>query len=177
MICKTEKEAAEFIRKLSEYELISCCVWIGIAAIQICTCYGAIAGVWNIFVGISRYQMIDRVKARDARIPSEHEGLGMLITIALVNLILGGVIGIVLVAFDYYVRNQILENRHVFNCELSEGQQAKAQTPSGSPMPPSQDDSVELLTRLARLHEHGAISLEEFAKLKQEILDQFRQAK
>ena len=177
MICKTEKEAADFIRKLSEYELISCSVWIGIAIIQICTCYGAIAGVWNIFVGISRYQMIDRVKARDSRIPAEHEGLGMLIAIALINLILGGVVGIVLVAYDYYMRNQILENRHVFNCEAQDtANDTQTQAPHPSESKSGQDDAMDLLTRLARLKEQGALTPQEFTDMKQSLLEQFRKS-
>ena len=178
MICKTEKDAAEFIRKLAEYELISCCIWIAIAVLQICTCYGSIAGVWNICVGVSRYRMIARIKARDARIPSEHERLEMLIVIALVNLILGGVIGIALVAFDYYVRNQILENRHVFNCEApDEGTETQTQAPHSTEHNPGQDEAMDLLTRLSRLREQGALTLQEFTEMKQSLLDQFRQAK
>lgn len=116
MRCETEAEKASLIRKLSEYEIISGFLWLSLAIGQMCTCCLAIAGIWNIFVAASRFLMIPRIKARDAKVPEAYEGLGMLIAIGVVNLFLGGLIGILWLAFDYiFIRNQILENRHVFN--------------------------------------------------------------
>ena len=39
---------------------------------------------------------------------------GWLVTMAAVNLLLGGVIGLVFVAFDAYIRSQILKNAQLF---------------------------------------------------------------
>jgi hypothetical protein len=167
MLCKTEKDAAEFIRKTAEYELISGIIWIIIAIIQICTCYCVVAGVWNIFVAVSRFKSIARVKARDPEIPKEEEdGLTSLIIVGVVNLIFGGVIGIACVCFDYFVRGRIMENKHVFNgIVLSESESGTVSEES---------DTASLLTRLARLHQQGALSDEEFNKMKQQLLNNFR---
>ena len=87
---------------------------LGIAIIQLISIYGAIAGIWNIIAGISRIQMVKRIKARESSIPNDFAGMGGLLTIGIVNLLLGGVIGLVFVAFDFFVRDKILSNRHLF---------------------------------------------------------------
>lgn len=163
MRCENEREASEFIRKIAEYELISGIVWLVIAILQLCSCWLAFAGGWNLVVAIMRFMSISRIKARDAKIPQEHEGVGTLIALGVINLLLGGIIGVGMAVFDYVIRNKILENRHVFT---------GGSTPESNVRPDSVDgdDEMELLTRLARLREEGALTEEEFDRLKKELL-------
>ena len=168
MPCKSEPEAAEFIRKTVEHELISGVCWLVLALIQVCTCYGIFAGIWNICIAVSRFKAISRVKARDPGIPKKAEnGLASLILLAFVNLILGGVIGIVLVGFDYFVRGRILENRHVFNGRIPSAANPFLEEDEM----PEPDEVVPLVRRLADLYELGGLSDEEFQVLKHEILE------
>ena len=102
------------IRRISDYERISGIIWIVFGALQICTIYLALAGAWNIYAGIACIGTSKRILERDARIPKAFEGIGMLVAFFVINLIFGGVIGILFVAFDFYIRDLILKNAHLF---------------------------------------------------------------
>lgn len=108
-----QHEAAT-IRRISEYERISGCLWIIIGAIQCLTIFAIIAGVWNIFAGLSRIKIAPVIMQRDARIPKMFEGVAQLIIIALINIFLGGIIGIIFIIFDFVIRDMILRNRKLF---------------------------------------------------------------
>jgi hypothetical protein len=110
-----ESSEDALIRRIADYERISGILWIGIAIVQLITVYGAIAGIWNIVAGVSRIMTVKRIKARDSSIPTEFESVAQLIIIGIINLVLGGVIGVVFVAFDFFIRDKILSNRHLFD--------------------------------------------------------------
>lgn len=111
-----ETDTETLIRRIADYERISAILWMVLGIIQICSVYGIIAGVWNIFASISRFTLIKRIRARELGVPKAYEGITQLVIIGLVNLFLGGVIGVLFVAFDFYVRDQVLKNAHLFNC-------------------------------------------------------------
>lgn len=103
-----------FLRRMSDYEKVSGILWIGLAAVQIVSLVGIVAGVWNVFAAISRLGISKRILQRNPEIPKDYEGITQLIVIAAINLFLGGVIGIVFVAFDFYIRDLVLRNVHLF---------------------------------------------------------------
>ncbi|HET8942619.1 MAG TPA: DUF4339 domain-containing protein [Rudaea sp.] len=103
------------IRRLADYEKISAWLWMILGIVQVLTLVAAIAGVWNIFAAYSRFHVVPRIKARDPEIPTAYEELGGIILIGVVNLFVGGVIGVVFAVFDLYVRDKVLSNRHLFN--------------------------------------------------------------
>lgn len=105
----------QIIRRLADYEKISAWLWMILGIVQVLTLVAAIAGVWNIFAAYSRFHVVPRIKARDPEIPTAYEGLGGIILIGVVNLFVGGVIGVVFAVFDLYVRDKVLSNRHLFN--------------------------------------------------------------
>jgi hypothetical protein len=55
------------------------------------------------------------ILARDARVPAAYEGVAQLIIIGILNLLLGGVIGVLFVVFDFIIRDMVLGNRHLFD--------------------------------------------------------------
>ena len=117
------------IRRLADYERVSGILWILLAIIQICTIVGAIAGVWNIVAGASRLSLVKRIQRRDPSVPREFEGVASLVIIGIINLILGGVIGVIVVGLDFYIRDKVLTNRHLFATPEDERmQRAKATT-------------------------------------------------
>jgi hypothetical protein len=73
-----------------------------------------LAGIWNIIAGVGRLGLGKRIKARDASIPAEFESLTGLVLIGIVNFLVGGVIGLAFVAFDFFVREKVLTNSHLF---------------------------------------------------------------
>jgi hypothetical protein len=97
-----ENSDDDLIRRIADYERISGILWIGIAILQLISIYGALAGIWNIIAGIVRIKTAKRIRIRESLIPSEFEGVANLVTIGIINLALGGVIGIVFVGFDFF---------------------------------------------------------------------------
>ncbi|MFP5345722.1 MAG: hypothetical protein ACLGIA_01635 [Actinomycetes bacterium] len=77
--------------------------------------YAVIAGLWNLFAGISRVRASKSIAARHRHVPAAYEGIGQLVVLAVLNVLLGGVIGIVFIILDVYVRDQVLKNRHLFD--------------------------------------------------------------
>jgi hypothetical protein len=112
------REAAEssdtLIRRISDYARISGILWIVLGSIQVLSIVGAIAGAWNIFAGITRLQAATRISNRDPKVPGEFNGITGLVSIGIINLLLGGVIGLLFVAFDFVIRDKILSNPGLF---------------------------------------------------------------
>ena len=103
------------VNRLADYQRWSGFLWIGLGIIQALTVYGIIAGVWNIFAGISRVKMAKQIRARDASVPAAFKDVSGLVIIAIVNILLGGVIGLVVVGFDIFVRDKILKHRELID--------------------------------------------------------------
>lgn len=100
-------------------ERVSGVLWIIIGILQtlsILLLYlpGPIVGIWNIVAAVSRFKAIPMIKMRDARIPALFSREAGLIIMLVLNLILGGVVGVILVAFDFYIRHKVLSNSHLF---------------------------------------------------------------
>ena len=85
-----------------------------IAILQILSIILIIAGIWNLIAIISKWKLPKRILERDVFLPSEYESITGLIIILVVNLLLGGVLGVVLVGFDFYIRGLVLDNRNLF---------------------------------------------------------------
>jgi hypothetical protein len=102
------------VRRIADYQRLSGILWIVIGVLQCITLIGIIAGIWNIFAGISRIRIAPLILQRDRRVPAAFEGVMQLVIIALINMFVGGIIGVVFVVFDFVVRDMVLKNRHLF---------------------------------------------------------------
>lgn len=105
---------AQIISTIAAYEKISAVLWLIIGIVQVLSLVTIIAGAWNIYAAITRFRIAPPILARDERVPSAFEGVVGLIVIGAINLFLGGVIGVLFVAFDFYIRHLVLRNRHLF---------------------------------------------------------------
>ncbi|MGQ9528123.1 hypothetical protein [Chloroflexus sp.] len=103
------------IRNISDYELLSGIFWIILGTLQTLTIVGALAGIWNIFAGISHCKVSSRILRREKMIPATFEDITQLVIIGIINLIFGGFIGLIFVAFDFFIRDKVLKNRHLFD--------------------------------------------------------------
>jgi hypothetical protein len=110
----------QIIRRLAEYKKLSGIAWIIIGGLQICLVVTAIAGVWNVVVGLSRLATSKAITARDPRVPDSAQGTTQLIVLGVVNLCLGAVFGLIMVGVDFYIRDQILTNARLFNGQSPE---------------------------------------------------------
>jgi len=108
------------IRRIAEYERISAIVWAVIAFLQIISVVAIIAGVWNAYASYTRFRLIPYIEARNKHVPAAFESITGLVIIGLINLFLGGVIGVVGIVMDFVVRDYVLRNRHVFDQDTRE---------------------------------------------------------
>jgi hypothetical protein len=115
------------VRNIANLEKTSAILWLVVGIIQICTLYLAIAGIWNILGAVASFKQVKRILQRDAAIPNEFLGVTGLIIIGLVNLFLGGVVGVVLIGLDFYIRSLVLKNSHLFTLSVEAG----SSVPSG----------------------------------------------
>lgn len=131
----TTDDGATVIRRIADYERISGILWIVLGIIQVISVAGVIAGIWNIVAGSSRMKLVPAILERRSWVPADFEGAGGLIVIGLINLILGGVIGVLFVALDFYVRDKVLSNRHLFE-QTASVQAPHAQAAHAAAPPP-----------------------------------------
>jgi hypothetical protein len=103
------------INQVHDWERASGIFWIVWGGIQCLSGWLIIAGIWNIFAGISRLRLLPRILARDSTVPNEYESMTQLIVIGIINLFFGGVIGVAFIIFDFKIRDTVLKNRHLFN--------------------------------------------------------------
>ena len=112
-----ETPEQKLLRRLSEYVTWSGIAWIILGVIQILTLFAALAGVWNIFAGITRIRTGKAIKARSALIPAAFQGIAGLVIIGIINLVLGGFVGVILVGVDFFLRDKVLTNAHLFTVQ------------------------------------------------------------
>ena len=105
---------AILVRRIADYEKLSGIFWMILGGIQVLTVVGIIAGAWNLFAGYSRIKAAPLILARDPSVPDAFEDLVQLVIIGVINLFLGGVIGLIFVAFDFFIRDMVLSNRRLF---------------------------------------------------------------
>lgn len=114
MVRQTPAQERELVRSLARYERLSGVLWIVLGVLQVVGIVTAIAGVWNIYAAASRFKIARAIEDRERWIPAAFEPLGGLITIGFINVLLGGVIGIVFVGLDVWIRSRVLANADVF---------------------------------------------------------------
>ena len=166
---QAQNEQDNLIRRVADYERISGIFWIVLGVIQVCMVFTAIAGIWNIFAGVSRRNAAKRIRDRDPNIPAEFDGIAQLVIIGLINLMLGGVIGVLFIAFDFYIRDLVLTNAHLFSGVAKRSLDSTAASGLQRSMGPG-DDYIEQIKKLAELRESGLLTSDEFEQKKRELL-------
>jgi hypothetical protein len=110
-----ETDDAAVVRRLALYERLSGWAWLTLAILQILSVVGILAGAWNVYASITRIKTAPRIERRETAIPAAFESLTGYVVIGVVNLVLGGVIGLAFLALDLFVRDQILKHRNLFS--------------------------------------------------------------
>lgn len=164
-----QTEEQNLIRRLADYERLACIFWMVLGVFQICLVFTAIAGIWNIIASISRWKLPDRIRQRDPTIPQAYQGVSQLIIIGIINLFLGGFIGVLFVAFDFYIRDQVLTNTHLFTGVVQPSDDTSSLP--FIPVPVATRGFDQQLRTLAKLRDDGVITEEDFGRKKKEILE------
>jgi hypothetical protein len=104
------------IKKIaSRYRMVNI-VWIVISILLFGTVVGSIAALWNLYAVFKRWNVPNLIEARDPRVPSIFADTGWYVTFLLINLVLGGVVGAIVVGYEFlFVRGEILKHRHLFS--------------------------------------------------------------
>ena len=101
--------------KVKRRELISGLLWLVIGAVQVFLVYTAAAGVWNVINAIIRLRSVGNIRVGNLEVvPWYEKRRTSLIVFAVVNIVLGGVVGVALVAFDWWVRDYVIKNKTAF---------------------------------------------------------------
>ena len=101
--------------KVKRGELISGLLWLVVGVVQLILVYTAAAGVWNVINAIIRLRSVGNIRVGNPEVVPWYENRRTsLIIFAVVNLILGGVVGVALVAFDWWVRDYVIKNKTAF---------------------------------------------------------------
>lgn len=101
--------------KVKRCEMISGFLWLIIGVVQVFFVYTAAAGVWNVINAIIRLRSVGNIRVGNPEVVPWYENRRTsLIVFAVVNLVLGGVVGVALVAFDWWVRDYVLNNKTAF---------------------------------------------------------------
>lgn len=110
----------DFVRRIAEYERLSGILWIVFGVLQCVSVVAIVAGLWNIYAGTTRIRLAPAIRTREPWVPKAFEGYSQLVIIGVLNVVLGGVVGLVFVAFDFYIRDQVLSRRHLFEASASD---------------------------------------------------------
>ena len=90
-------------------------LWIVCGALQVLTCVGVIAGVWNIIIGARELKANGNIQVGNRSVYDTYDNsLTSLIIGAVINFVFGLLVGCALSAYEFYIRDQVLKNRRVF---------------------------------------------------------------
>lgn len=107
--------SAAVAAKVRRWEVVLNVVWIVLGVLQCVTLYAAAAGVWNIVNAAIGLRNVRNIQPGNPHVvPYFDQRKVWLIVLAVVNLVLGGVVGVVLVLGDWYLRDYVLRNRSAF---------------------------------------------------------------
>ena len=105
----------DILKKISNHQKISNILWLIIAILQICSVSFIIAGIWNLIGTILTWNLPKKIMYQDKEVPSYYEGIWGLIILAIVNIAIGGLIGAIIIFYDFYIRNLVLSHRDLFD--------------------------------------------------------------
>lgn len=110
------KDFDTIVKTLSEREKLSAIFWLIVGIIQCITCAGIVCGVWNIYASVTRFKQSKAVLTPWTGIVQSYENsLTSIIIGIVINVVLGGVIGVAASIYDLIaIRGYVLENRSVF---------------------------------------------------------------
>lgn len=116
LLMENKMDDISIAKRVADYEKTAGILWIVIGIIQVISLVTIIAGIWNIVEGSKRIKLSPKIQPHQPWIvPAFENSLNSIIIIGVINLIFGGVIGVAIAAFDYYIRDYVLKNRVVFD--------------------------------------------------------------
>ena len=111
-----ENKHKQCVKTLSEREQLSAILWLIIGILQVITIAGVVCGVWNIYCAYCRFKQSKAVLTPyPGLVQSYDKWMTNIIISIVINVILGGVIGVAAAIFDLIgIRGYVLENKQIF---------------------------------------------------------------
>lgn len=149
----------EILKNIKSKEMTEATIWIVIAVIQIIAGIvyywpALIMGIYNLVNAMNEKKEAEKIEERSDNIVEEYEkSLTNLIVTLLINLFIGGVIGVIGVIYAMTTRSYVLNNKDIIMGTTNEG-----------------GDKYEKLAKLQELKNSGTITEMEFEIEKQKLL-------
>lgn len=107
--------ADEIAKRIADKERKSRTIWLVIGIIQIVTVIFIIVGIWNVYAASTHRKAALNIEARKAFIPMAYKrSLARYIFFIMLNMVLGGFIGVIGCFYDLHIRSAILKNAEIF---------------------------------------------------------------
>lgn len=109
------------VQNLTTKEKISTWIWVGIACIQVLAGFivpsAWLVAAWNFFACYSNYQFIKKIQVYPVGIYTHYNDLLFSIILFMgINLVAGGVIGVVGGIYDLTIRSYAMQNKEALFC-------------------------------------------------------------
>lgn len=151
------------LQDISNKEKVGGIIWIVVATIQLIiglvyNWVTIIVGIWNLIVGITRITNAGKIEERKDKIVEEYEkNLANIIIFLVLNIFIGGLIGVAGAIYDLVTRNYVISNKDIImgNANISSTEKSS-----------KYDD----LNKLQELKNKGVLTDVEFEIEKQKIL-------
>ncbi len=105
-------------KNVRDWETLIRIFWIIIAVCQICSIVLAPCGAWNLFVSIRKLKLIKSILPGQQWVVRYYNNAqNSLIISGAINLVFGGVVGVILVGAEFIVRDYVLKHRYAFTAQ------------------------------------------------------------
>ncbi len=151
------------LQNISNKEKIGGIIWVVISVIQLLIGITfnwviTILGIWNLIAGLTRISDSYKIEQRANNIVDVYEkSLTSLIIFIVLNILIGGIIGVIGAIYDFTVRSYVLDNRDVILGNTSSSYN-------------SNSNKYEDLEKLMKLKESGALTEMEYEIEKKKLL-------
>lgn len=110
------EKLANAAKTLSEREKLAAIIWLVVGICQCLSIACIIAGVWNIYVAITRFKQAEAVKNPwPGLVDAYDKWMTNIIISIVINIVFGGVIGVIGALYDLFgVRSYVLDNKEIF---------------------------------------------------------------
>ena len=151
------------LQNISNKEKVGGIIWIVVASIQLLigltyNWVTLLIGLWNLMMGITTITNAGKMEQRANNIVEAYEkNLTNIIIFLVVNIFIGGIIGVIGAIYDLVVRNYVLNNRNVLLGNVN-------------PSYNGTSNKYEDLEKLMKLKQDGVLTETEFEIEKHKIL-------
>ena len=168
----TDSEKQVVASRLARCTRIENICWIVLGVLQVLSVWGILAGIWNIIGGIVGFETEKQILRREKKVPKEAKKYWDIVLFGIINVFVGGVVGVAILVYWCWNRQEILKNKDIFD-DKGTGSYC-----GGSVLPTAfvhsfkpEGDVVQKLEKCAELYKKGILTKAEFEEQKKMLLN------